>query len=552
MKKNNYDNLLIVPIGGLEQIGANCTMIGSKNEWILIDLGIAFYNELGIEILTPDVSFPESVKDKIKGLFVTHAHEDHIGAIPYLWQKLRCPIYLTEFPAAVLRQKLEEFEWGDEVEIHVVPEKQKINLGEFEVEYVTMAHSILGASGIYVKTKNGSVFHTGDWKVDDAPLLGDKIDEERLEEIGKEGVDCLLCDSTNVLVSDEIGSESEVRDTLERLVASYKSKRVTITCFASNVARIETVFHVARKTGRKVAVIGKSMHKMINAVAETRYFTNKFKENVNLILDDTEASSMPPEKVLLICTGSQGETRSALSRLARGEFRSIQLENNDVVLFSSKVIPGNELAIRNIQNLLTKKGVEIVTSETEKSIHVSGHPNKTALKKLYKLLKPKSLLPIHGDPRMLYAHRDFALQFGIKEVLIAESGDTIEYKNGELTKIDHFDVSFNAIDGCDLIPLSSKAIQQRTVMSYNGCVCISFIMQKGKIKDRPEVSINGIHIDEGNKKKLNQMIYKAITTEIAKNPGNLETIKNEVSNSIKRLMARHFDKKPLVTTHIFK
>lgn len=549
-KKND---LLIFPISGLEQIGANCTMIGNNNEWIIVDLGIAFHDRLGIEVLTPDISFPESVKKNIKGLFVTHAHEDHIGAIQYLWPQLQCPIYLTEFPAAVLKQKFSEYSWRDDVEINVVKPKEHIKVGGFEVEYVSLAHSILGACGVYIKTQAGSVFHTGDWKIDETPLLGDKVDEKRLTEIGKEGVDCLLCDSTNVLTNEQIGSESDVKDALTRVISNYKNKRITITCFSSNVARMETIFNVAKKAGRRVGIIGRSMHKMINAVSDTTYFSNQFKTSVNSILTDEEAASMPPEKVLLICTGSQGEARSALFRLARGENKVIKLGKQDVVLFSSKVIPGNELGIREMQNLLIRKEVEIVTTDTEDDIHVSGHPNKEAIAKMYGWLKPKSLIPVHGDARMLYAQRDFAQKFGIKEVLIAESGDVVNFSGGMLKKIAHKDFVLNAIDGADLIPLSSPIIRERQIMTYNGHVSISFLMSKNnKIDGSPDVTINGIHIDEENRNKLDSIIYQILSTEIVKNPKDIETLKKDCESSIRKLISRHFEKKPIVVVHIHK
>jgi ribonuclease J len=377
------DELLILPLGGLEQVGANCMMIGNNKEWIIIDLGVAFYSKLGIEILTPDISFPISVKDSIKGIFVTHAHEDHIGAIPYLWPQLQCPIYLTEFPAAVLKRKLKEFSWRDKVKINIAQTRNPFKVGNFEIEFVSLSHSVLGSCGIYVKTNSGTLFHSGDWKIDEEPLLGDEVDDERLIQIGKEGVDCLLCDSTNILENKEDGFETSVRTALTRVISQYKKKRVTVTCFASNIARMETILYVAKQTGRRAAIIGRSMHKMISAVSDTSYFSSKFKNNVSSILTEEEAASMPPEKVLLICTGSQGEERSALYKLARGENRSIQLGKQDVVLFSSKVIPGNELDIREMQNLLVKKDIEIVTTDSEDDIHVSGHPTKESLAKMY-------------------------------------------------------------------------------------------------------------------------------------------------------------------------
>ncbi|MDR1391336.1 MAG: ribonuclease J [Holosporales bacterium] len=544
------NNLLIVPIGGLEQIGANCTMIGYNDQWIIVDLGIAFYDKFGIEILTPDISFPLSVKKNIKGIFVTHAHEDHIGAIPYLWPQLQCPIYLTGFPMVVLKQKLSEFSWKDKVEINMVHPKQRMNIGEFEVEYVSLAHSILGACGIYIRTPAGKIFHTGDWKIDKTPLLGDEVDEKRLIEIGKEGVDCLLCDSTNVLNEDQIGSETDVKEALTRVISKYGDKRVTVTCFSSNIARIDTIFNIAKKFGRRVAIIGRSMYKMINAVSDTAYFSDTFKATVNSILTDEEVANMPPEKVLLVCTGSQGESRSALYRLARGENKFIKLGKRDVVLFSSKVIPGNELNIRDMQNLLVRKEVEIVTTDMEDDIHVSGHPNKEAIAKMYDWLTPRSLIPIHGDARMLYAQRDFAETKGIPEIFIAESGDKIKVLDGKLEKLAHMSFAFNALDGNDLIPLNSLAIRERNLMSHNGYVSVSFALSKNNdLIGFPSIVVRGIHIDKNNIKKIENIVRKIIATEIVKNKDDIKLLKRECEISIKKLITRNFEKKPIVTVH---
>ena len=437
--------------------------------------------------------------------------------------------------------------------IHTITAEKPFQVGSFNIEYVPLAHSILGACGLYIKTQAGNVFHTGDWKIDETPLLGDKIDEKRMEEIGKEGVDCLLCDSTNILATEEIGSETGVREALIRVVKQHKNNRVTITCFASNVARMETIFHVARETGRKIAVIGRSMHKMIDAVSETSYFSNSFKAGLSLIVSDEEAASMPPSKVLLICTGSQGEARSALYRLARGENRVLKFGKHDTVVFSSKVIPGNEVGIRDVQNQLVRNGVGIVTTETEDDIHVSGHPNKASLAKMYNWLKPKSFIPIHGDSVMLYAHLEFAKENGIPECMIAESGDIINARDAQLKKVDHKDVMFNAIDGNDLIPLTSQAIRDRAVMSYNGYVSVSFVLNSNnKLSTAPDVIINGIYIDPENNKKLETMIYQTITNEVANRANNISALKNESENSIRKLISRHFDKKPLVAVHVHK
>ncbi len=547
MKTNN--NLTIIPIGGLEQIGANCTMIGYGNEWIIIDLGITFYDKLGIEVLTPDITYIQEHQKDIKGIFVTHAHEDHIGAIHHLWQSIKCPVYLTEFPAEVLRQKLSECHWKDEVPINVVNRKQRITVGKFEIEFVAISHSILGACGLYIKTPGGNVFHTGDWKIDETPLLGDKTDSERLIEIGSEGVDCLLCDSTNMVTASNIGSEATVRDSLEQVIAKYEHKRVTVTCFSSNLARIETIFYIAKKLKRRVAVIGRSIYKMLDAIAETSYYTPKFRENVNSILTDEEAMNTPAEKVLLICTGSQGESRSALHRLARGENKVIKFGGDDVVIFSSKVIPGNEIGIRDLQNMLIRKGVEIVTVDTEANIHVSGHANRDMVKKMYEWLRPKTLMPVHGDARMLYAQQEFAKTCGISEILVAESGDVIRYSNGELQRLDHRDMVFNAVDSGGVISLNSQPLRERSAMSYNGHVSVSFVISASELVDEPEISVQGINT---NKKILNRMcsgVYQIVKNEVAKMQ-DMDNMKRDISYSVKKLVMKLFNKRPLVAVHI--
>ena len=547
MKTNN--NLTIIPVSGLEQIGANCTMIGSGNEWIIVDLGITFYDKLGIEILTPDITYIQEHQKDIKGIFVTHAHEDHIGAIHYLWQSIKCPVYLTEFPAEVLKQKLSECSWQDDVPINVVNRKERIKVGSFEVEFVALSHSVLGACGLYIKTPGGNVFHTGDWKIDETPLLGDTVDVERLIEIGNEGVDCLLCESTNMVNASNIGSEATVRDSLEQVIAKYEHKRVTVTCFSSNLARIETIFYIARKLKRRVAIIGRSIYKMLDAIAETSYYTPKFRENVNSILTDEEAMSMPADKVILICTGSQGESRSALYRLARGENKVIKFGDDDVVIFSSKVIPGNEIGIRDLQNMLMRKGVEIVTVDTEPNIHVSGHANRDMVKKMYEWLKPESLMPVHGDARMLYAQQEFAKTCGISEILVAESGDVVSYSKGELQKIDHREMVFNAVDGKDVIPLNSVPLRDRSTMNYNGHVSVSLVISGGELVDEPEISVHGINT---NKKILNRVcsgVQQIVRNEVAK-VEDIDHMKRDISYSVKKLAMKLFNKRPLVAVHI--
>ncbi|MDR0553073.1 MAG: ribonuclease J [Holosporales bacterium] len=552
------EGLTIVPIGGLEQIGANSMMIGCDNEWIILDLGIAFYDKYGIEILVPDISFPLEVRNNIKGILVTHAHEDHIGAIQHLWNKLRIPIYVTEFPAAVLRQKFSECSWGNNVEIHVVRNNDSFRIGEFEIEYVPLAHSIVGSSGVYIKTHYGNIFCSGDWKIDDTPMIGDSINIKRMEKIGKTGVDCLLCDSTNIMNCENDtseGSEKDVKAAIKKIFKDNKDRRITITLFASNLARMEAIMSVALETGRKVAVIGRSMHKMLDAISKTSYYSSDLKRAVNGVISEEEAADMPPHKVAFLCTGSQGELRSALYKIAKKENRVTKLGKNDVVVFSSKVIPGNELGIRELQNMLVKSGVEIITTElTTAKIHVSGHPNKSAVSNMYKWLQPRSFMPIHGDPCMLRTHEKFAKACGIDETIVAESGDVISLIDGKLSKIGSKKVGLCCIESGNVIPLSSPIVKERAAMSTSGHVSVSFLLNSSSdtLNSSPDVVISGIYITNEIQEYLQTLIYQAITNDIASYSSNADLLIDAVKRSVKRLLLKCCDKKPLVSVHVHR
>jgi ribonuclease J len=556
-KKNG---LTIIPLGGLEQIGANSTMIGldDSNEWLIVDLGIAFYDKYGIEILTPDISFPLEVRDNIRGIFVTHAHEDHIGAIQHLWTKLKIPVYVTEFPAAVLRQKFSEYSWKKEAEIRVVKNNEPFKVGGFEIEYIPLAHSVVGSSGIYIKTAHGNVFCSGDWKIDETPLTGDSISVKKMEKIGKSGVDCLLCDSTNIMNCEDDaseGSEKDVKAAMKKIFKDNKDKRITITLFASNLARMESIMDVAMDAGRKIAIIGRSMHRMLDAISQTSYYSSDLKRAVNAAVSEEEAADMPPHKVAFLCTGSQGELRSALYKIAKKENKVTKLGKNDVVVFSSKVIPGNELGIRDLQNMLIKNGVEIITTElTSAKIHVSGHPNKSAVVNMYKWLRPRSFIPIHGDPCMLYAHEKFAKANGIEETVIAESGDVISLVDGKLNKVGTKKVGLCCLESGSIVPLGSSIIKERAIMSSSGHVSISFMLNSssGTLSNAPDVIISGIHITNEIQKHLQTLIYQAVTNDIASYSDNAESLIEAVKRSIKRLLFRCCEKRPLVSVHIHR
>jgi ribonuclease J len=542
-------DLLIVPIGGLEQVGANCTMIGYGKEWLIIDLGIFFYDKYGIEILMPDISFPKKVAQDIKGILVTHAHEDHIGALPYVLEHFKCPIYTTEFPAEVLKQKFGEYNLEDKADIRIVKPRETLNLGAFDVEFVSLAHSVLGSCGIFIKTTGGKIFHTGDWTVDETPLLGDKIDVQHLENIKNDGVDCLLCDSTNVLNEGELCSELDVRHALQEVFQEFDNKRITVTCFASNLARMETIFHITRQFERKIAIIGRSMHKMIEIITKTKYFSEEFKAGTSSIIDIKEAVNMPPHKVVFLCTGSQGEFRSALCRIARKENSMIKLGEKDIVVFSSRIIPGNELGIRELQNAIIKSGAEIINTHTNKKIHISGHPNKKALEKMYHWLRPKSLIPVHGDAYVLYAHARFAQKNGIKETLVANSGDVISCKDGQLKKIDHHDTWLNCVDGNSIIPLNGNVLKDRIAMACNGHVGVSVVIENNKLLTSPEITVNGIFMESTTLRQVQKSIRRIAANEtlIAH---NTQKLKDNIARTTKCLIFRHCAKKPTISVYV--
>lgn len=545
------DKILITPVGGLEQIGGNCMLVGLNDEYIMIDMGISFWGQYGIDVILPDTRIPCAVKDKIKGLFITHAHEDHIGAIQYFWPQLKCPVYVTEFSHEVLKQKVSSHHWFDSMPVHRVSVGEKVELNNMTIEFVQFSHSILGACGIYVKTDCGSIFHTGDWKIDKDPLMGDRTDEERIKQIGREGIDCLLCDSTNILATSKITSESEVNTGLRRVIEQHPDKRISVTCFASNLARIASILQIAKDNNRKVAVVGHSMNRMLEAIANTKYYTDAFKNIASGIIPIEEATDLPHEQVLILCTGSQGETKASLSRIARGGNKVLKYDDRDVVIFSSKVIPGNELDIRDLQNELVKMNAKVITTETERDIHVSGHPDRDNIATLYSWLKPKSVIPIHGDAIMIYAHRDFALQNKIKSVVIAESGDTIEVaKGGKLTKLSHTDIVQNVIDGEDILPKNHFAIRHRMAMSINGHISISVVLSENSTIQSIIHTASGIYIDQKYKDKIDKLIKASVRNNIAQYINNRKRTYMAIESAIERLMLQHMKKRPVVSVHI--
>ncbi|HEY8255150.1 MAG TPA: ribonuclease J, partial [Rhizomicrobium sp.] len=430
MTRIKQDELVFLPLGGSGEIGMNFNAYGygpeNDRQWIIVDCGVLFGREgntPGVDLILPDIRYLMERRETVLGIIATHAHEDHIGAIAPLWPGLRCPIYATPFTARLIAGKLEEAGLTSKVKVQEVPVGGKLELGPFLLDFISITHSILEPNLLAIRTPLGVVAHTGDWKIDPDPMLGEATDTEALERLGNEGVLAMVCDSTNALVPGSSGSEADVRTNLIALVGTLKG-RVAVTGFASNVARLDTVARAAKAHGRRIALVGRSMQKMVEAAKDTGYL-----KDFPPVLDETEAAELPPHKVLYLCTGSQGEPRAALARIAAGSHPNVELDGGDTVIFSSRVIPGNELAIAEIQNKLAARNIGILTVD-EHHVHVSGHPCRDELAQMYRWIRPRLALPVHGEMRHQVAHAKLARELQVPQALVPENGQMFRLAPG--------------------------------------------------------------------------------------------------------------------------
>jgi ribonuclease J len=469
------DELIFVPLGGAGEIGMNLNLYGygpeAKRQWIMIDLGVMFGGDdtPGIDVIMPDPGFIEEHRRSLLGIVLTHAHEDHIGAVGHLWSKLRVPVYATPFTAALVRGKLEEEGILDEVPLHIIPLGGELKLGPFELEFIDITHSIPEPNCIAIRTPLGTVLHTGDWKIDPDPVVGRKTDIVALRQIGDEGVLAAICDSTNVFVPGRSGSEAEVARRLEAVIAMCKGK-VAVTAFASNVARMQSVIRAAQLAGRHVALVGRSMHKIASAAIETGYL-----KDIPPLIDEESADNLQPHKVLYLCTGSQGERRAALSRIASGDHPNVQLGPGDTVIFSSRVIPGNERLIHQLQNDFAMRGVEIISAE-DHDVHVSGHPARDELADMYSWLRPQIAVPVHGEERHLMEHVRLAKSLQIPEALHAPNGSMVRLAPGPATIFDEAPHGRLHLDGSILTQGDDGAMKERRALSFAGYVAVTVVL----------------------------------------------------------------------------
>ena len=502
-------DLVFVPLGGSGEIGMNLNLYGHAGKWLMVDLGITFGDEStpGIEVIMPDPAFIVERRDDLAGLVLTHAHEDHLGAVHWLWPRLRCPIYATPFTAAVLRRKLEEGGLLEAAKITEVPMSGRFEVGPFGIELITLTHSIPEPNAVVIRTAAGTVLHTGDWKLDPDPLVGPSTDEAALLKVGEEGVLAMICDSTNVLVPGTSGSEADVRKTLIELVGRRKN-RVAVGAFSSNVARVETICLAAEANGRRVALVGRSLKRIVESARETGYLAE-----VPPFVPEDEIATLPREEVLLICTGSQGEPRSALMRIAHDDHPEVTLEAGDTVIFSSRVIPGNERAIGRLQNQLASLGIDIVTAKDE-FVHVSGHPARDELVQMYQWVRPRIAVPVHGEARHLLAHAALARECQVPETVVPANGSVVRLTPGRATVIDEAPSGRLAVDGTRLVPMESAAIRDRRRMAWNGSAVATVVVDgDGHLKRSPFVALHGVY-DREAEPEFAQEVEGAIVAAI--------------------------------------
>ena len=485
------NELTFCPLGGSGEIGMNMNLYAYGNEndrkWIIVDMGVTFADDTmpGIDLIYPDPGFITDKKDDLLGIVLTHAHEDHIGSIVHIWPLLKCKIFATPFTAVLINEKFKEKKIDISNYLHTVQLNNKINLGPFEIDFITLTHSILEPNGLSITTPLGTVLHTGDWKVDPNPLIGGDIDSEKLKSIGKKGVIAMICDSTNVFSPGRAGSESSVRDSLLQIIEN-KKKRIIVTSFASNVARMETIFYCAKKTNRNICLVGRSMNRIYKAAKQCGYLNNLIEP-----LDPRDANKISREKIIYLCTGSQGESMGAMNRIINDVHPDVFMEAGDAVIFSSKMIPGNEKKLYGLQNQIVKKNIEVITEENA-FVHVSGHPNRDDLKDMYNWIKPNCVIPVHGEYRHMKEHISFAKEMQVPFTLQVENGDIISIDKTKSKIIDKAPSGKMYLDGTVGVPADSISIKERKNLSLNGYLEITLIISnKGKVI-KPIISIKGI------------------------------------------------------------
>jgi ribonuclease J len=538
MKPGN--ELLFLALGGSGEIGMNVNLYGCEGKWIMVDLGMTFADPAypGIDLVLPDLAFIEERRKDLLAVVLTHGHEDHIGAIPYLAQDLGVPLYATPFTAGLIAEKLKEEGLEDEVEVRLIDIGGSADIGPFEVRFVPLAHSIPEGNALLIATPYGKIFHTGDWKLDEFPQLGDPADAAALTRVGDEGILALVCDSTNVFQEEASGSEQEVREGLDRVIGEAEG-RVLVTTFASNAARLSTLGKVAEDTGRRVCVAGRSLDRILRVAKSVGYLTD-FPETV----DFETAMQLPRREVMIVATGGQGEIRAALARIAFGQHK-LSVADGDLVVFSSKQIPGNEIAIGRIQNELAGRGVRMIT-DRQANVHVSGHPGRPELAAMYGWIRPEIIVPVHGEMRHMVEQRRFAMARGVPRGIVQKNGDLIRLAPDGPVKLGEEKVGRLVLDGDVILAADGSTMNERRKLSWQGVVSVALALDDGdRLRGRVELGLQGVPVEEDRAAFLEEACAAAV--EAARRAAGSEgKLREEVRLAVRRCATEWTGKKPLV------
>ncbi|HEX4160760.1 MAG TPA: ribonuclease J [Rhizomicrobium sp.] len=544
----NDSELVLLPLGGAGEIGMNFNAYGcgapDDRQWIVVDCGVMFGREAGtpgVDVIMPDIRYLADQRENVLAIVLTHAHEDHIGAVAQLWPQLRCPIYATPFTARLLEGKLIEAGLAERARITVVPLESRLEIGPFKIEFISITHSIPEPNALAIRTPFGVVVHTGDWKLDPEPLIGEATNSAALRAIGDEGALAVVCDSTNALVAGESGSESSVRRSLVDLIGTLGG-RVAVTAFASNVARLETVGVAARKHGRELVLVGRSMHRIVQAARETGYL-----KGFPATMEPEAAAQLPPRRVLYLCTGSQGEPRAALARIAAGEHSSVALGPGDSVIFSSRIIPGNDLAIFDLQNKLARLGVEVIT-ERDHFVHVSGHPAREELAQMYRWVRPRVAVPVHGEFRHLTEHARLARSLQVPQAIVLQNGYMLRLAPGRAEIVDETPAGRLHLDGKVLVEEGRGHARSRAALAYAGLIAVTIPLdKKGRVAGDPALFLEGIP-DE-----VHDSIRAALDDTLSRHNGHKgdeEKFKEQVRLAIRRAATARWGKKPVTRVEV--
>lgn len=548
-RHDDSSDLVLLPLGGTGEIGMNsyCYGVGpsAARDWIMVDLGVKFGDERdpGIDVIMPDVGFIAKNRKRFHGLVITHAHEDHIGAVAHLWPQLQCEVHCTPFAAEILKLKL--IEHGLDEDVPVIKHKpgSKFTLGPYKLEFIPVTHSIPESCALYIDSGQGTAIHSGDWKIDRNPQLGHGIAEERFRQLGEKGVDALICDSTNVLREGLSPSEQDVAATLAEIIASAKG-RVAVTTFASHVERISCAVKAARAAGREVVIVGRAMRNTIEAARKCGYL-----KGAGAFLDMEEFGYLPNDRVLLLCTGSQGEPRAALARIAEDSHPQISLDKGDLVIFSARTIPGNEKEVGSVINNLALQDIDVITPD-EALVHSSGHPRQGELKQMYDWVKPKVLVPMHGEPRHLRAHINFARENGIPETVMLEDLKIVRLKPGQASIIDEAPGGRLHLDGKLIVDGEDGPARIRRKLSFAGVLFVSLLLdEKGDLED---LSLHVEGVPQGLTSELADLAENAFTSMPRARRKDDSTVEETIRTSLRRACDEAWGKKPICKVSVFR